>query len=201
MRKWGIILICFALVAVVLGVQLNSFNNIERAVEEIDDSSDTLLQDLSSLSLFAFTASDFFQGARYYELRLLAYQDGDGNLTGEAKIVYHSYRYVYVESIDETLLETVREEELPLYPKGSGMTLEQMEAAFDRVTYPIKPFTQFDEVEYNGIFGVVLTALQYIAYILSMIYAVICIVVLIAIDTIGVAWGLLNAALKIVGLA
>lgn len=200
MKKAYAIIICVVVVSILLGSSVISFANIERAVEGVEASSDTLLLDLSSITLFAFTASDFFSGADYFDLRLLAYQDVNGNLTGEAKLVYESSRFVRYADDGAILTERVRYEELPLFAKGSGKTLGEMENAFDRIKYPIKGFIDNERKTYSGAFSAVLNAVQFIAYVCMMIYAVLCIIVLILIDTVGIAWALVHAMLKILGL-
>lgn len=200
MRKAYAIILCVVVVSVLLGASIISFTNIEKAVEGVEASSDTMLQDLSSITLFAFTASDFFSGADYFDLRLGVYKDENGSLTGEAKLIYESSRFVDYADDGAILTERVRYEELPLFAKGSGKDLSEIENAFERIKYPIKGFVENERKTYTGAFGEVLNAVQFIAYVCMMIYAILCIVVLVLIDTIGIAWALVHAMLKIVGL-
>lgn len=202
MRKAYAIIICVILISVVFGTTVVSFSNIERAIEEVEASSNTLVSDLASISVFAFIVSDFFEGAETFSLRLAMYQEssGSGVLTGEAKILYVSEKFWSYASDGTPLYKTVRSEEIPLFPKGSGLSRQEMENAFERIKYPVKGFIENERETYTGAFSAVLNAVQFIAYVCMMIYAVLCIIVLILIDTIGIAWALVHAMLKILGL-
>lgn len=202
MKKASAIIICVILVSVLFGSTVISFSNIERAIEGIEASSNTLTNDLASISVFALIVSDFFEGAEIFNLRLAMYQEnnGSGNLTGEAKILYDSKKLWGYASDGTPLYNTVRSEELPLFPKGSGLSQDEMEDAFERIKYPVKGFIENERETYSGAFSAVLNAVQFIAYVCMMLYAVLCIIVLILIDTVGIAWALIHAMLKIIGL-
>lgn len=194
-----IVIVCVAVCSVLLGTTAISFASIKHSAEGIKESSSDLLGDISAMTLFAFTVSDFFQGADYWEVELAVYQNEQNQLTGESKIIYRVYREVPLGTSGGTGFELMRSEELPLSSKGSDWSLSDAQIAYDRITYPIKPFIEWEKVEYDGLFSVVIEVFQFIAYILGMIWGALSLVMLILLDTITTAWELIRLGFTAIG--
>lgn len=198
-----LIVICVSVVGAILGAASFSFVRAENALEDVADSSQTLLQDISSISLFAFVASDFFSGAEQFELELVSYSNDGQNPNGHYAIIYRSYRYSreYTDpSTGESLLEKIREEVFDISSENDPITENEAGTIFDRVKYPISPFIDWEKNTYDGIFGDLLNAFQYVAYVIGMIWGALSLILLVLIDTVVTAWELITAGLSIIGL-
>lgn len=198
-----LIVICVSVVGAILGAASFSFVRAENALEDVADSSQTLLQDISSISLFAFVASDFFSGADRFEMELASYSNDGQTPNGHYAIIYRSYRYSreYTDpSTGEPLLEKIREEAFDISSVNDPISENEAGVIFDRVKYPISPFIDWERTNYNGIFGELLNAFQYVAYVIGMIWGALSLILLVLIDTVVTAWELITACLSIIGL-
>lgn len=196
-KTFLIFAICVSVVSLMLGGAVFSFASVKNRIEAIEDTSSNILYDLSSVSLFAFTAKDFFEGATEFELQLIGWGEDGETPNGAYAIIYRSFRDADIEGYRET----IREEEFPISTKENPLTADEAETVLKRVRYPLKPFLDWERSEYDGAFSGVINAIQYIAYIFGMIWGALSLVMLVAIDTISTAWELLRVALTSIGLA
>lgn len=187
-QRLFVIIACVGIVALVLGCTGFSFSHVKAEVESVQDSSKTILQDISSISLFAFSARDLFSGADSVGVAFMERQSEGAGAYG-----------VHYRSIKDG--KVMNEEYLPISTVDSPMTSNEAYEIYERITYPLEPVMQWSTVEYNGLFADTLNALQYIAYVIGMIWAIIAIVTLVVVDTVVTAWSLIKVAFSIVGLA
>lgn len=190
----ALIAVCVAVLSLLIGTAGFSFANAQESIEGVQDTSDTLLFDITSINLFAYVCGDFFAGADSFHVTITDYDDGS------AHVVYQSFDIV-VDVAGMNQYEVIRTENFPLYREGDSPSAEELERAWKRIYTPIKPFIEWEKSQYNGAFADVVNAVQYIGYILGMIWGIIALLVLVLIDTTGVAWELLSVALAFVGLA
>ena len=195
-----IIIIVTAVFGLVMGTSAFSFAKAERAIENIEDTSNNLLADINGISLYAFTASDFFSGAERFVVNIHGYADSEGNRTGAWFITYASYRPYYVETLGDYLWERVRYEEFEISTENDPLSEAEAMKQYARMTAPITPFLEWERVEYDGVFSEVLRAIQYVGYILGMIWGALSLVLLVLVDTIATAWELITAGLRFTGL-
>ena len=199
-RTLYIIIIITAVFGLIMGASAFSFTKAERAIESVEDTSKNLLADINGISLYAFTASDFFSGAEHFEVNIHGYADAEGNRTGAWFVTYASYRPYYVETLDDYLWERMRYEEFVLSTENDPLTEAEAMKQYARMTAPITPFLEWERVEYDGVFSEVLGAIQYVGYILGMIWGALSLVLLVLVDTVATAWELIVAGLRFTGL-
>lgn len=189
----ALIAVCVAVVSLLIGSVGFSFANAWESIEGVDDTSETLLFDITSINLFAYVCGDFFAGADSFHVTISDYEDGS------AYVIYQSFDIV-VDVAGMNQYEVIRTENFPLYQEGDNPSAKELDRAWKRIYTPIKPFIEWEKSQYNGAFADVVNAVQYIGYILGMIWGIIALLVLVLIDTTGVAWELLSVALAFVGL-
>lgn len=190
----ALIAVCVAVLSLLIGSAGFSFANAQESIEGVRDTSDTLLFDITSINLFAYVCGDFFAGADSFHVTISDYEDGS------AYVIYQSFDVV-VDVAGMNQYEVIRTENFLLYQEGDFPSDEELVRAWKRIYTPIKPFVEWEKSQYNGAFSAVVEAVQYIGYILGMIWGIIALLVLVLIDTTGVAWELLSVALAFLGLA
>lgn len=187
-KKILIVAVCIGIVTLLLGTAF-SFSNAKTAIEGVEDTSNTLLFDVSSISLFAFVCSDYFSGADSFNITQAYYEDGS------MEIIYQSFDRYEQNGLFE--YETIRLEKFPIFQEGEYPTEKERDRAWKRIYVPIEPFLG-DKPLFDTELG---SILGHIRYILGMIWGTLSIIVLILIDTVAVAWELIRVGLAFVSLA
>lgn len=185
------VIICVAVLLVLFGTVF-SFDTVKDRVEEIKDKSDNLMYDITSISLYAFACSDFFGGADSFNFQRVYYADGSVSL------LYESYDRIMYED-GTSSLSLMRRENFPIFPIGSYPLAQEVDQAYLRLREPILCFVNWERVPYDGAFSVVLGAVQFVGYILGMIWGAICVIILMIVDTIGTAWQLIGVGYAFLG--
>lgn len=193
-KNLAIIAVCVAIISIIIGTAGFNFTGVRSMAEDVEDTSNNLTYDITSISVFAFCVKDFFEGWDFFNVYLEEELAGSGSFN----IVYASGTKKQVGS--GTVFEIYREERFPLSTTENPMTWEDAQKAIDRIEYPIRPFTEWEREPYKGIFAEVLNALQYVAYIIGMIWGALSLVLLVLIDTVVTAWELIRVAMRFVGL-
>lgn len=192
MKKWlFVVIIVTAVLAVVIGTADFDFEKIKDRVEDVEASASILETDLNTITLFSYVVTDFFKGAETFDLNLSTAYDENGEPV--------FYVVTYMSYIDDV---RISQEEFYWGSEDSPSDLTEREMAltFTQMQTPVYPFTMWSDVEYNGIFAGILQAVQYITYILGLLWAVVAIILLISIDTLGVAWAVIKVAFQFVGI-
>lgn len=192
MKRWlCVIAIITAVLAVVLGSARFDFDKVKASMEDVEASASILETDVNTITLFSYVMTDFFKGADNFSLNLSTAVDENDTPV--------FYVVTYMSYIDGERL-SMEEFYWGSEDSPTDWTEREMALTFTQMQVPIYPFTMWSGVEYDGIFAGILEAVQYITYILGLVWAVVSIVLLISIDTLGVAWAVIKVAFMLVGI-
>lgn len=178
--KLFIIIICLVVLTIVLGTSGSiSFSRLEGSIELVTISSDALVDDFSLAGLVLSTTKYFFQDAASIVI-LNGFEEGQGYYS-ELQVTFYGTEWYETEYITETFFFS-------------------SERSQDFAKSFVDPLITVSQIDYDGVFSEVINAIQYITYIIEVLFLVVSFVFVVLFDTILIVLSLAMCFLRIIGL-
>lgn len=186
-KKFVIVIVCLVAVCSVLNLPDRlTYDGIKYAIESVQESSDTIKEDLLYVEIFSFVLDNFNPVAETQ----LSVEDIDG----EWNIVY-TKQVLY----DDPVPEGYPRSNLTVkyFPIGTG---NDAYAFAQDIVGTAKPLT-WGVGNANGVFADVLAGVNTVAYFLGCVVSIVLFLCAILFDIVGVAWSVVRSAFYLVGLS
>lgn len=179
-NKFFIIIICLVALTIVLGTRGSiSFSRIEGSFELVSISSNQLVDDFSFAGLVLSTTKYFFEDPDEIVI-MNGYEEGIGYYS-ELQVTFYGSEWYETEHITETFY-------------FSSVRSQDFAKSF------VDPLITVSQVEYDGAFVAVINAIQYLTYIIEVLFLVVSLVFVVLFDTILIVLSLATCFLRIIGL-
>lgn len=205
---WKKILIAVLVVGVIcisLGTKPPSYATIKSSIEEIQETSNAILLDTTTIVVTFYTITDFARGADLFEIQyytVLSPNPAIGHT--EIGFYYRALKYSVTPSPGYEWTEIMREERFVVYSfDGNGsnylpMPYEEGIKKIDEILKPVNFLLSYDSAEEED-WNFIEKGVNKIVLAINVIWATISSIVIVLVDTVQTGWSILRACLKIVG--